>query len=276
MKKNVCFIWALLVGFCLLTSCSDDDENSLPQTPLKIQKIIGHAVSKGTSGEVFHITANYEATYGKDGRLQTLQDRRTGEEGNELNEFYDLQRGVMSNPATGEERGTIEMDAQGRITALKIWKGEGAGRRLRTAQAFTYNAEGFLETVEGYDTSAETETPARRTRYEYQNGTAVRVADAFLISGQWDEEVETVEYTQTPNRNHLFMDKTMTLCIFVNAGLMGKCPYAYLPKKESDAEEDVYQLDDDGNVRRYIVAFGTPDEPPYFHSEEEFHYVGLD
>lgn len=272
MKKNLLSIWALLAGLCLLTACSDDDdEKDLPQAPLKLQKISGQCIAGAGLGTA---SASFTATYDKQGRLQTLLAQRGGGENvDALNDLIDLQRGVMTNVATGEETGTISFDAQGRIERIKVWMEEGTDRRLCTVRSFKYNADGYLASNTLYDT--DTETPGYIVSYEYQNGTMNQITYATANSkGQWDETKEPVEYTQIPNRNNLFLLATTEICFYMNAGLMGKCPLVYLPVVESD-EANPYQLDKQGNVMRRTVTFGTPDDPYYLRSEENFEYVGL-
>ena len=270
MKKNLFSIWALVAGLCLLTACSDDDdEKNLPQAPLKLQKISGDCIAGAGLGTA---SATFTATYDKQGRLQTLLAQRGGGENvNALNDIIDLQQGVMTDVTTGEETGIITFDAQGRIESFKVWFGEGANRRLCTVRLFGYNEEGYLESNVLYDT--DTEMPAYIVNYEYQNGAMSQISYAMLNrKGEWDQTTETVEYTQIPNRNNLFLLSTTEVCFYMNAGLMGKCPLPYLPVVESD-EANPYQLDEQGNVKRRTVIFGTPSDPYYLRSEENFEYV---
>ena len=271
MNKNLLSIWALLAGLFLLTACSDDDDEKLPQAPLKIQKISGQCVTSGVMGTA---TLCFTTTYDKSGKLQTLLTQRGGSEhAYVLNDLYDMQRGVVTDATTGEELGTISFDAQGRLENFKVWYGEGADRRLRLSRFFAYNAEGYLESNVLYD--LDKETPDYVVSYEYQNGSMSRISYGMLnTKGEWDVEEKTVEYTQIPNRNNLFPLANTEFCIFMNAGLMGKCPMAYLPVVDSD-EANPYQLDKQGNVMRLTVTFGTPADPYYLSSEENFEYVGL-
>lgn len=180
----------------------------------------------------------------------------------------------MTNVATGEETGTISFDAQGRVECIKVWVGEGADRRLCPVRLFGYNEEGYLMSNVLYDT--ETEMPDYIVYYEYQNGTMSQISYSMMDNkGEWDQTTETVNYTQVPNRNNLFLLSTTEITFYMNAGLMGKCPLAYLPVVESD-EANPYLLDKQGNVLRPTVTFGEPGDPYYLRSEENFEYVGLD